>query len=362
MGRYRKVESKLWSDKKFNQLSAQKPSGQTLWLYFLTAPQPGPMPGLFNAGRKGLAETLGWSQKAFDKAFAELEALGMAKADFKARLVWLPHAIKYNMPASINVVKSWADELEFLPECALLTEAIEAFRQAVYAVVSTDKDGKEDKNSSGAFRKTFDEIFGKPAESPAEFKEEPSDKPTVIPSENHTGSPLESKAEGSEKPSGKENENDALLNNNNNSNNNKERKESSLPAETGDKKPPEQGGLVEWYEGRRRTWVSVGLPPSEIITNPVVLKDMRDTANTFPPEKCDEAIRNLGALVSSPGFNSDWLPGGHIPNQKNFLTRWVSSFINEAKPFENFRSRASPSGKADRAIQEDKKSLGGIEI
>jgi hypothetical protein len=58
----------------------------------------------------------------------------MAKADFKARLVWLPNAIRYNRPESPNVVRSWGAEFDLLPECALKTEALETLRSFVYGL------------------------------------------------------------------------------------------------------------------------------------------------------------------------------------------------------------------------------------
>ena len=53
----------------------------------------------------------------------------MAKADFKARLVWLPNAIRHNKPESPNVVKSWRAEVDLLPECQLKNEAILAISE-----------------------------------------------------------------------------------------------------------------------------------------------------------------------------------------------------------------------------------------
>jgi hypothetical protein len=71
-----------------------------------------------------MAEELEWDLEAFDKAFQEVLDKGLAKADLKARLVWLPNALKYNKPESPNVVKSWAKEIDLLPECELKDEAI----------------------------------------------------------------------------------------------------------------------------------------------------------------------------------------------------------------------------------------------
>ena len=107
MNRYRKVAANMWRDETFRKLSPLPPSGQSLWFYLLTGPHSGSIPGLFSAGRAGLAEELDWNQEEFDQAFREVETAGLAKADWKARVVWLPGAIDDNKPASPNVVVSW---------------------------------------------------------------------------------------------------------------------------------------------------------------------------------------------------------------------------------------------------------------
>ncbi len=126
MSRYRKVEVRIWSDRKFRSLSPMPASGQGLWFYLLVGPQTGIIPGLYRAGRSAMAEELGWTLEAFDKAFREVSQEGMVKADFDARLVWLPNALKHNAPANPNIVKSWRTELDLLPECDLKNDALEA--------------------------------------------------------------------------------------------------------------------------------------------------------------------------------------------------------------------------------------------
>lgn len=128
MSRYRKIEVRTWSDEKFNNLSPMQPSGRGLWFFLLTGPHTGPIPGLFRAGRAAMAEELEWSTEGFAEAFQEVSAQGMAKADWKARLVWLPKAIKHNPPENPNVVKSWAQEVDLLPECELKREALASIR------------------------------------------------------------------------------------------------------------------------------------------------------------------------------------------------------------------------------------------
>lgn len=147
MGRYRKIEVKMWSDRNFNDLSPMKPSGQSLWFFLLTGPHTGPIPGLFRAGKAAMAEELGWSVEAFDKAFEEVFEKGMAKADFKSKLMWLPNAIKHNKPESPNVVLSWGKEFDMLPECELKDEILQELKILIYKL-------------GESFKKAFDKAFG----------------------------------------------------------------------------------------------------------------------------------------------------------------------------------------------------------
>jgi hypothetical protein len=150
MGIYRRVEVCMWSDKKFRRLSPLPPSGQSLWMYLLTGPQTCQIPGLFRSGHAAIAEELCWELPDFEKAFKEILSEGMVKDSPKDRLIWLPNAVRHNPPASPNVIRSWASALDILPECDLLTVAIEAMREDVY---SLDKSGE-------GFREAFDEVFG----------------------------------------------------------------------------------------------------------------------------------------------------------------------------------------------------------
>jgi len=131
MSRYRKIEVRTWTDQKFRELSPLLPSGQGLWFYLLTGPHTGPVPGLFRAGRAAMAEELNWSLDDFTDALDELTSCGMAKVDFGARLMWLPNALKHNLPQSPNVVRSWGVELDLLPECALKVKALARMREVL---------------------------------------------------------------------------------------------------------------------------------------------------------------------------------------------------------------------------------------
>lgn len=131
---YRKVKISMWDDEKFRELSPLPASGQSLFIYLLTGPCTGIIPGLFRAGRAAMAEELGWSIEDYDLALGELMALGMVKADLKARLFWVPNAAKHNAPNSGNVVKAWANAFNYLPECELKWEAYEVLKAACHGV------------------------------------------------------------------------------------------------------------------------------------------------------------------------------------------------------------------------------------
>jgi hypothetical protein len=92
------------------------------------------VPGLFHAGEMALAEELEWRVEDFREAFDEVFRKGLAKADWKARVVWVANAVKYNQPESPNVVKSWRYAWDEIPECTLKTKAherLKAFTEAL---------------------------------------------------------------------------------------------------------------------------------------------------------------------------------------------------------------------------------------
>jgi hypothetical protein len=122
-GRYSRVSRRIWNDSNFRSLSQPKPCGASLFFRLLTGPELTSIPGLFQAWDSGLAQALGWSSKDFAKAFGEISAQGLAKADWSVGLVWLPKAIQHNEPESPNVVVGWRTPWSELPECSLKDEA-----------------------------------------------------------------------------------------------------------------------------------------------------------------------------------------------------------------------------------------------
>ena len=120
MSHYRKVDTRIWNDAKFRDISD---NGKLAFFFLLTHPHMTAI-GAMRASIPGLAAEISWLEKAFREAFREASSKGMVEHDEKASLVWLPNFLKYNPPESPNVVKSWCHSIELLPECSLRNRVV----------------------------------------------------------------------------------------------------------------------------------------------------------------------------------------------------------------------------------------------
>lgn len=133
---YRRVSVRINADEKVRRLSRPQPCGLSLFHELIFGEQTGIIPGLFRIGEAGLAEQLGWpldGEASFRTAWAEIEREELAVADWGARLVWVPKALRHNIPASPNVIIGWRIAWDLLPECELKAKAkasIKAFLKA----------------------------------------------------------------------------------------------------------------------------------------------------------------------------------------------------------------------------------------
>lgn len=141
--RYRKISTCIWNDEKVASFSL---NGKLVLLFMLTHPSM-TMMGAMRANVPGLACELGMDLEAFKEAFKEALDQGIAKYDGRL-LIWFPNFLKYNMPESLNAVKSWATIYEELPGSPMKEEVLKNAEAAL--------DG-----ASEAFRKAFREAFGK---------------------------------------------------------------------------------------------------------------------------------------------------------------------------------------------------------
>jgi hypothetical protein len=189
LGFHRNIDVRMWGDRKFRQLSKPQPNAQTLWCYLLTGDHTGPVPGLFCVGAAALAEALEWPTEQLRERFAELTANGMAHADWGARVVYLPNAIRHNEPDNPNIVKGWFRYIEQVPECDLKTQAI----HDLYAYLETRGE---------PFAKPFRERFGEQLAEPYPKQEREREKDL----EKDLNPPLPPAAAGGPSPTGADGE------------------------------------------------------------------------------------------------------------------------------------------------------------
>lgn len=133
MGRYRKIDTRKRADARYRALSGPQPNAQSLWDYLIDCGQDRSIPGLLPLGLGTIAEAFGWSIDGTRAAWAEIEHQGMAFADWRARLIWLPNALRHNPPASSKNVKSWGGCWPEIPECDLKRRARAAARDYLQA-------------------------------------------------------------------------------------------------------------------------------------------------------------------------------------------------------------------------------------
>jgi hypothetical protein len=115
VARYRKIDPKIWNDRKFRELSD---SSKLAFFLLLTHPSMTAV-GAMRATIAGLAAEMKWTEEAFREAFAEISGKGMAEHDPKASFMALPNFLSYNAPESPNVVKGWTSAIDLIPECSL---------------------------------------------------------------------------------------------------------------------------------------------------------------------------------------------------------------------------------------------------
>ncbi|MGB0890504.1 MAG: hypothetical protein ACPGWS_09490, partial [Solirubrobacterales bacterium] len=123
--RYRPVDVCIYSSADFSALSAPQPNAQSLFMRLLTSGHDRSIPGLHVIGLGGLADELQWGFEETREKFAEIEGQGMARAEWRSRVVWMRAAISHRPPSNQNVVKGWGRYWREIPECALKLEAWE---------------------------------------------------------------------------------------------------------------------------------------------------------------------------------------------------------------------------------------------
>lgn len=161
---YRRVSVRMHDDEKYRRLSTPAPNAQSLWDYLLHGRETTAVPGIVLVGRSALAEAKKWSLDDMMRCWEEIESLGMAKADWDARFVWLPKAIHHNPPCNPNHATGWAKQFAYFPECPLRDEAIAYFREAMREIdneLSEEAQDGGEKKQPWSRLKAFDKGLGR---------------------------------------------------------------------------------------------------------------------------------------------------------------------------------------------------------
>ena len=137
MAKYRKVETRIWSDAKFMALPELS---KFVFLFLLTHPSLTAIGGM-RASVPGLAAELRMEPKKFTHAFNELQPLGMLAYDGDAPLLVITNFLRYNKPESPNVVKSWSSVFESLPECPLRDQLGEKLQALISELPASFQEG-----------------------------------------------------------------------------------------------------------------------------------------------------------------------------------------------------------------------------
>lgn len=105
-----------------------------MFLYLLTGPDQGPIPGLFVSGIGSLTDRLatlheGWTTETVRSALEELRGAGILRTNARPPLFWMPNAIKHRDPPNPNQVVNWRRYWCELPECTMRDEAMLHIRE-----------------------------------------------------------------------------------------------------------------------------------------------------------------------------------------------------------------------------------------
>lgn len=116
MGRYRKIDVRIWNDAKFRKLDNL---AKLVFFLLLTHPNMS-LIGTLRGSKESLAYEIGVTPDAMAHAMTDVIDHGMAHVD-EMGLIFIPNFLKYNAPTSPQSLKNWDDIIENLPECDLKT-------------------------------------------------------------------------------------------------------------------------------------------------------------------------------------------------------------------------------------------------
>lgn len=138
--RYRNIHCLIWNDDKFPFSSDDC---KLIFFHILTTPLSSSF-GLYKASIGALADEMRWNIQRYTKGFREGLLKGYFLYDDKYYVLFIPNFLKYNPPHNPNVLRSWANTFNEIPQCSLK----EQFYQSLKAFLES-------------FDESFRDVFGK---------------------------------------------------------------------------------------------------------------------------------------------------------------------------------------------------------
>ena len=171
MARYRKIDVRMWNDRKFRELSD---NGKLAFILLLTHPDTTQI-GTIRTRVSNLADELGWQRDAMSHAIQEVTLNGMIDADEKAGLMVINNFLKYNAPSSPNAFKSWCELIDLMPECDLLDKHVARLKTFVDGL-SVGMRNAIPNDLIDAIKDAMSRTNGQPCRTHAQDQEQEQDK------------------------------------------------------------------------------------------------------------------------------------------------------------------------------------------
>lgn len=111
------VSPNIWVSEDFQALSD---NGKFVWIHLLTGSHNRGVPGLFRGTRESLRAESRRAPRRHNAGFKEILARGMMEHDEAMGVIWLPKAIRWNLPASYAQVFGWLTDLVTIPPCQIV--------------------------------------------------------------------------------------------------------------------------------------------------------------------------------------------------------------------------------------------------
>src|SRR5512139_1010055 len=117
MGRYRKIDTKIWNDDKVRKLSND---GKIFFLYLLTSPHSTAW-GAYLLDDLYIQADLKFTPQQIKKCWSEVVREQLANRDEPTRLVCFPNWFRYNVPENQKTAAACVNGILALPKSAALT-------------------------------------------------------------------------------------------------------------------------------------------------------------------------------------------------------------------------------------------------